>query len=142
MAEDRFILVSTSVLPPVFEGVLLAKQYLANGTASSATMAAKMAGISRSAFYKYRDTVYNYASPKENRLHLSLVLSDKAGVFSEMTAVLSRYGINLITVNQNLPVDGTAAVSMTVSTENLEGSIPELIEILNKTDGVLSVRVL
>ncbi len=142
MAENRFILVSTSVLPPVFEGVLLAKQYLADGSATSATMAAKMAGISRNAFYKYRNAVYSYASPNEHRIELSVVLSDKAGVFSGMTAVLSQYGVNLITVNQNPPIDGAAAVSMLASTEGLCLPVSELLEILKRTDGVISVRVL
>ncbi len=142
MSENRFILVSTSVLPPVFEGVLKAKQYLADGSAASATMAARMAGISRSAFYKYRDTVYAYSGEAENRLNLSVVLNDKAGVLSEMTSVLSRYGVNLITVNQNVPVDGTANVSMTVSTEQLHLTVNELMDILRRTDGVLSVRAL
>ena len=142
MAENQFILVSTSVLPPVFEGVLRAKQYLADGSASSATMAAKMAGISRNAFYKYRNAVFAYSSPNDHRIDLSVVLSDKAGVFSGMTAVLSQYGANLVTVNQNPPVDGAAAVSLSVSTEGLHLAVSELLEILKHTDGVISVRVL
>lgn len=140
MKDTNFVLVSTKVLPPVFEGVLLAKQLLADGRASNATQATKMAGISRSAFYKYRDYVFSYKPEDSNCINLNAVLSDKAGVFSALTTVLYQYGANIIMVSQSLPVDGTAGVSLTVRTDNVKLPINELLEIIKQTDGVISVR--
>ena len=59
MEKDRYLLISPKVLPPVFENVILAKELLASGKAASAAQAAKLAGISRSAFYKYKDLFLN-----------------------------------------------------------------------------------
>ena len=57
MAERRFLLVDAEVLPEVFVKVLQAKELLASGAVSNISAAAKQAGISRSAFYKYKDTL-------------------------------------------------------------------------------------
>lgn len=130
------------MLPPVFEGVLLAKQLLADGRAANATQAVKMAGISRSAFYKYRDFVYEYTAGDANSVNISALLSDKAGVLSALTTVLYKYGVNIITVNQSMPVDGTASASLTVRTDNLKLPLNELLEKLRKTDGIISVKIL
>ena len=50
------LLVDAGVLPEVFGKVLEAKEHLQSGRAATAAEAARMAGISRSAFYKYKDS--------------------------------------------------------------------------------------
>ena len=141
MADNNLVLVNAKVLPPVFEGVLLAKQLLADGRAANATQAVKLAGISRSAFYKYKDHVFSYSPEASSYINLSAMLSDKAGVFSAMTTVLYNHGVNIITVNQGMPVDGTAAVSLTIRTDSLTLPIEELLDKLKNTDGIVSVKI-
>ncbi len=140
MQRNEFVLVSTKVLPDVFEGVLKAKQLLSEGNAANASQAIKMAGISRSAFYKYRDYVFPYSADDGSLVGLNARLSDKAGVFSGLTAVLFEHGANLVTINQGAPIDGTAAVSLTIDTTHLRLSLDELLELLRETDGILSIK--
>ena len=140
MQNSEFVLVNKKALPPVFAGVLLAKQLLAEGKAANATQAIREAGISRSAFYKYRDCVFPGSADNENSINLSVSLSDKAGVFSAMTTVLYENGANLVTVNQGKPVDGIAAVSLTIDARHMRISADNMLELLKKTDGVISVR--
>ena len=140
MQNSEFVLVNKKALPPVFAGVLLAKQLLAEGKAANATQAIREAGISRSAFYKYRDCVFPGSADNENSINLSVSLSDKAGVFSAMTTVLYENGANLITVNQGKPVDGIAAVALTIDARHMRISADNMLELLKKTDGVISVR--
>ena len=142
MPKDDFFLVSPKVLPPVFAGVILAKQLLADGTASNSSQAAKMAGISRSAFYKYRDYVFKDTEVHSDYLSLNAVLTDKAGVFSSLTAALYKMGANIITIHQGIPMDGTAAVSLTISNNSGELTSELLLKKLTKVDGVLSVKAL
>ena len=54
-APGKLLLVDASALPDVFEKVLAAKALLASGEVDSASEAARMAGLSRSAFYKYKN---------------------------------------------------------------------------------------
>lgn len=140
MQNSEFVLVSKKALPPVFAGVLLAKQLLAEGKAANATQAIREAGISRSAFYKYRDCVFPGSAENESSINMSVSLSDKAGVFSAMTTVLYENGANLVTVNQGKPVDGIAVVSLTIDAGHMRISADRMLELLKKTDGVISVR--
>ena len=57
--EKRFLLVDAEVLPEVFLSVLKAKELLASGAAKNISAAVKQAGISRSAFYKYKDSIFD-----------------------------------------------------------------------------------
>jgi len=140
MAEqNKFLLVDLSVLPEVFTKVVEAKRYMAQGKAKSYSDAAKMAGISRSAFYKYKDFVFKYSGSGGNTLSLNAALSDRAGVFSALTAALYDCGANIITVSQGLPENGKANVSLTVSISSEIGA-DGLINRLLETDGVISIK--
>ena len=139
-SPDHLLLVDARALPEVYERVLKAKRLLVSGKVASASEAARLAGISRSAFYKYRDCVFPGSADNENSINLSVSLSDKAGVFSAMTTVLYENGANLITVNQGKPVDGIAAVSLTIDARHMRISADNMLELLKKTDGVISVR--
>ncbi len=142
MSEDRYLLINSRVLPPVFEGVIHAKELLAGGKASSAAAAAKTAGISRSAFYKYKDFVFKYSAGNDGALSLNALLSDRAGVFSALTAALYSCGANILTVTQGLPENGTANVSLTVRTENAALSPAELLDRLLRVEGVISIKII
>ena len=142
MQKSEFFLVSPKVLPPVFSGVILAKQLLADGTATNSSQAIKMAGISRSAFYKYRDYVFKDSEAHSDHLSLNAVLTDKAGVFSAVTTALYKLGANILTIHQGIPMDGTAAVSLTIGNNSGELTAERLIETLKGVDGVLSVKAL
>lgn len=140
MKNNDLIIVDSRVLPSVFGGVIKAKELIATGKAENTSQAIKMAGISRSAFYKYRDFVFKYTDNDTDNISLSAILSDKAGVFSALTAVLYECGANIITLNQGIPVDGAAAVSITIKTDGLNIPLEALISEIQSVDGVISVK--
>ena len=140
MQKDYYMLVDSRVLPPVFKSVIKAKELLSEGQAQSTSEAVKKAGISRSAFYKYKDYVYRYETSDPHVLTLNAVLFDRAGVLSALTGALSSHGANIITVNQSAPKSGKAAVSITARTDNTKIAVSELIEKLKTVDGVVSVE--
>lgn len=142
MANDYYMLINSKVLPQVFKGVIKAKELIASGKATSALVAAKTAGISRSAFYKYKDYVFKYEDSDRNEVTFSAVLSDRAGVLSAMTAAIYGCGANIITVKQDAPVNGTAKVSITVRTDNADISVSDLTEHIKSVDGILSIKAI
>lgn len=140
MRESNYYLVASEALPAVFKGVVTAKELLASGQVTSTARAVKEAGISRSAFYKYKDFVFKY-SPSGTTVSLNALLSDRAGVFSALTAALYGCGANIITVTQGLPEGGVANVSLTVSTA--AGTAAEALrQRLLATDGVISIKII
>ena len=127
MEKENFLIVNSKILPEVFLKVVSAKQLLSEGIAPNTSKAVKMVGISRSAFYKYKDYVFRFEKEGQNILTFTALLSDKAGVFSAMANVFYEVGANIITVNQSTPVDGTAKVVLTANTDNVSISVDELI---------------
>ncbi len=135
-----YYMVDSSALPEVFTKVIKAKQLIDSKAASSASEAIKMAGISRSAYYKYKDMVFNCNDNNTNKLDIQAVLKDKAGVFSSFSNCLFKKGANIITMTQTEPKNGVAAVYITLGIENLHGSIKELMELAEQIDGVISIK--
>ena len=104
--ENRLIVVDASVLPDVISKVLKVKELIANREEKSSASACKRVGISRSAYYKYKDCVFSYEDKLTQRImNLHAVLQDKAGVLSNVLSALYDLDANILTVNQNIPVD-------------------------------------
>ena len=123
----KYYLVAADALPEIFIRVAEAKCMMQTGEADTVGAATKMAGISRSAFYKYKDSVFFYEDQDKSRvITYSLWLSDDPGVLSEVLTALSRFGVNVLTVNQNIPVDRVALV--TISFRMKEDTFDELMQ--------------
>ena len=91
------------ILPEVYRKVLTAKKYLATGKAASVKEAAQLAGISRSAYYKYKDAIFEYGTSASDEVAtVKARLQDSAGVLSSFIGAISRVGGNVLSVNQSL----------------------------------------
>jgi chorismate mutase len=115
---------------------------LESGVTSNISLAAKMAGISRSAIYKYRDVVFPYVSEMSGKVvSLYVAMRDRPGMLSRIISALYQSGANILTINQNIPVDGLAAVSLSVSIDASSGSSDmDLITALKEIGDVVEVR--
>ena len=139
MDKKSYLLIDADILPPVFAGVIRAKELLADGKLSTA-QAVKEAGISRSAFYKYKDKVYPYESNSLTRvLTLTVTLVDEPGILSSLITGLYQIGANIITINQNIPVDGVAPVSVSLRIDRERGD-EDVVSHVRQIAGVVSVR--
>lgn len=108
--RTRLLLVDSGAVPEVFVRVVEAKRYLQSGEADTAAEAARMAGISRSAYYKYKEAVFPYDEERTGHiLTVHLLLRDRPGMLSAVLTAFAEAGANILTVNQNIPAGGTAA---------------------------------
>ncbi len=144
MSMDEIkIIVDADLLPEVFIKVVEAKKLLSQGKAKNSSEAARLAGISRSAYYKYKDGVSVYNEAQERKLvTYYLTLIDVPGVLSDVLATLSKHGANVLTINQNIPVDGAAPVTISFATGGLRTDEHSLRESLRAIDGVINCRSL
>lgn len=139
-SAKNYLLVNSEVLPDTFIKVIEAKRLLQSGEEKSASVACSKAGISRSAFYKYKDHVFDYSESGGRIVTVYAVLQDSAGVLSKMITELYECGANIMTVNQNIPSGGRAAVSVSFRTEHLKMSVGELIKKIALLDGVRNIE--
>ena len=138
MKNTSYLLVEQDVLPEVFTKVLQAKQFLLNGEASSTSEAVRMAGISRSVFYKYKDAVYPYNRKlSSHMITVQAVLLDRPGVLMALVSEFYSKGANILTINQSIPNNGTAPVTISAITENMTIGTDELIEQVRSLYGVI-----
>ena len=140
MKKVKYLLVNSTILPAIYLKVLEAKNYLATGEASSAAQAARMAGISRSAYYKYKDAIFEYnGENSDDTATINAKLKDNAGVLSSLMSEIYRAGANVLSVNQSVPVNSVADVSVTVRITEMNVPIEKLAESIRVLDGVNSV---
>ena len=139
MAERRFLLVDAEVLPDVFLKVLQAKELLASGAVTNISSAARRAGISRSAFYKYKDYVFDAESGRET-LTVIATLLDKTGALQGLLSGISAAGASIVTITQSRPENGTAQVEVTVRTATLQMSVEDMLLKLARQPFVVEVH--
>lgn len=141
MAE-RYYVVREDLLP---EGMLKteqAKELLRRGEAATVHEAAEKVGLSRSAFYKYKDGVYPLEQAARERIAtLSLDLEHRSGVLSKVLGTLAQNEGNVMTISQSIPLQGMANVVVTLDVSTLNGSLSELLEKLKALDGVKRTTV-
>ena len=137
----RYFIVDAAVLPEVFLKVARAKQALQAHEAATVNDAVRMAGISRSAFYKYKDAVRPFNDMMHARIvTLQIMLRDEPGVLSAILNIFAASGANILTIHQTIPTDGVAAVTVTAQTN--AGSPAELAAALQAQSGVVKLEIL
>ena len=141
MEQRKLVIADLSVLPPVYHKVLKVKELLESGVAETVNEAVDMADVSRSAYYKYKDYVFPF-NQMQGILTLLIAVIDIKGVLSDMLAFMSDAGCNILTINQNVPVNGVANITVTVQTEQMKVSTDRLITGLQTIRGVRKVNIL
>ena len=140
---SRLYLVEAELLPEIFLKVMEAKELLQTGECATVGEAAARVGISRSAFYKYKDGITAFQDLRGGRiLTIHVLLRDQTGLLSTVLGVFARCGANILTINQSLPVNGCAAVTISAETGGMTESVEMLMEDLQRSVGVLKAEVL
>lgn len=139
--KRQLVLVDTAVLPPVIMQTLQAKRLLQAGMVKTVSEATRRVGISRTAFYKYRNAVLPYDEDTVGRtITVHLVLSHTPGVISHVLDAFARAGANILTVNQNIPSGGIANASISARIDQLIMPIPGFLKLLEQVEGVKRVN--
>ena len=140
----KYDIVEASALPEVFLKVARAKWLLETGEAETIHDATRIAGISRSAFYKYRDAIAPFQNLMAGRiLTFHFLLRDAPGHLSSILSIFARFSANILTIHQTIPTNGYAAVTISVKSDTPEEhSADDLLRVLRQTEGVLKAEVL
>ena len=139
----KYLIVEASAMPEIYRKVAQAKNLLETGEETTVNAAARAVGISRSAFYKYKDAVRPFHDMLHGRIvTMQLLLRDEPGALSGVLNVLAGTGINVLTINQNLPVHGCAVVTVTAETSQLSFTMEEILRAAGEAQGVLKCEIL
>ena len=137
--EKRFLLVEASVLPDVFLKVLRAKELLASGEAKNISAAARRADLSRRAFYKYKDCIFDAENSREV-LTVMATLLDQTGALQSLLAGISAAGASIVTINQSTPENGAAQVAVSIRTGTMQMTVDEMLAQLARQSTVVEIH--
>ena len=139
----KYFIVEADAMPEIFRKVAEAKRLLETGEERTVNRAVQAVNISRSAFYKYKDAVRPFHDMLHGRIvTFQVLLRDEPGILSGVLNVLSGTGLNILTINQNIPVNGCAVVTMTAETSALGGSLEDVVDRAAQSPGVLKCEIL
>ncbi len=141
--SPQFYIVEASALPEVFLKVAEAKRLISTGEAATVNEATQITGISRSAYYKYRDAIQPFQSLNTGRVvTFQFMIHDEPGVLSGILVTLADLNTNIQTINSIVPTNGCALVTITAETSSMEVTLEELLEKLQMDKSVIKAEVL
>ena len=141
--EVKYYIVAANALPEVFIKVAEAKRMMQTGEADTVGDATRKAGISRSAFYKYKDSVQPFNDMKaEHIITFYGMLKDNTGVLSHVLGIFASSGANILTINQSIPTNGCAAVTISAETSGMEQTLESLMAAASAVEGVIRFEIM
>ncbi len=142
-ATNGFYLVQENILPEAIKKTIKVKEILKRGEARTINEAVEKMNLSRSAYYKYKDYVFPFYEASRNKIiTLKFLLEDKKGILSKVLNVISEFSGNILTIVQDIPLQGVASATISIETRNLSAGLEELLEKIRSLDGVKRLEIL
>ncbi len=139
----KYYIVAAEALPEVFIKVAEAKRLLQSGEVDTVGAATAKVDLSRSAFYKYRDAIQPFNNMKAGHIiTFYTMLKDSPGILSNVLSIFAGSGANILTINQSIPTNCCAAVTVAAETSEMNQSLEELMTRVSGADGVVRLEIL
>ncbi|MBD7983047.1 ACT domain-containing protein [Sporosarcina sp. Sa2YVA2] len=143
LGEGQYYLVREDVLTESMQKMLEAKRMLASGEEKTIQEATKRVGLSRSAYYKYKDTVFPFESiARERVLTIFIQLEDRKGSLATLLRLISEAKCNVLTIHQTIPVQGRANITLSLDVTEMLISMEEFMQKLKSPNFIDSVHLI
>ncbi len=140
---SSYFVVKKKAVPEVLLKVVEAKRLLDTGRVMSVHEATEQVGISRSSFYKYKDDIFQFHDNAQGTtITLTFQMDDEPGLLSDVLKIIADFRANILTIHQSIPINGVASLSISVQVLPTTGDVSEMLEALEKHQGVHYVKVL
>lgn len=116
--DSGYYLVKEDILPSAIKKTIKVKEMLRRHDNMTINDAVSKMGLSRSAYYKYKDFVLPFYEASINKIvSVSFVLDNKQGVLSNVLNMISEDKGNVLTINQGIPLQGVAVATISIETK-------------------------
>lgn len=141
--NTKYLIIDTRILPSVFTKVVKVKELLRTGKVKDISEGVKEVGISRSTYYKYKDSVFTLSEGiTGHKVTIGLVLAHEAGTLSKILDKIALRRGNILTINQDIPINNAASVTITFDASKLEIEINELVNEIKLVNNVIKVDLI
>lgn len=141
MKSNEYYIVHKSILPTYFDQVINTREQI-NDKKISVSDACKANGISRSTYYKYKDYIFRTNKTTGNKALFVIKTLDEKGILSAILQVVSLKHGNIISINQDSPIAGSAHINISIDVSELESSIEDLKVDIEALDGIKTVDIM
>lgn len=139
--KNDYLIVHKSILPENYENVIEARNLIQN-TDISVSDACRKVGISRCTFYKYKDHIFMPKNDFGKNAVIAMRLDNEKGILSNIINTISSSGCNILTICQNMPINNTAFVTISLDVVELELSINKFLSAIGDLNGVKNVELI
>ena len=142
-SNHKFYLVREDILPEAIKKTIKVKEILKHHQTRTINEAVRMMDLSRSAYYKYKDYVFPFYDVTQGKIvTLSVMIFDRPGELSQVLNTVAANNGSILTINQGIPLQGMADVSLSIETKDMTVPVDELIKTLEKLSGVSKVDII
>ena len=140
--NKEFYIVDKRILPKSIQNVIKVNDLILK-TKMSKYSAITQVGISRSTYYKYKDFIKPFYEGGEDKVYsLHLSLKDRVGILSDVLDVIAKEKISILTVVQNMAVDGIAKSTILIKlTQSMLKKVDKIISKIGKVEGIADIRI-
>ena len=139
--KNDYLIVHKSILSGNFDAIIEARNLIQN-TNISVSDACKKVGISRCTFYKYKDSVFVPKNDFGKNAVIAMKLANEKGILSNIINYISSCHCNIITINQEMPINNIAFVTVSLDVIDLELEINDFLKAIKELNGVKSAELI
>jgi len=140
---SEYYVLKKRAVPEVLLNVVEAKRLLETHRVATIQEAVELVGISRSSFYKYKDDISEFHDNSQGTtITINAQVDDEPGILSYLLKIIAEHGANILTIHQSIPINGTAALSISIQILETTMDVSEMLELMEETKGVHSVKII
>ncbi len=140
---EKYYIVKATALPEIFPKVCEVTRLMESGKIKTVGEAVKAVGISRSAYYKYKDVVRPFNEMAGGKIiTFHIMLEDMTGVLSGVLRVFAEAGANILTINQSIPINGRASLTISSETAGMTVVLEDFVKQIEKLKGICSIELI
>ena len=141
--KDKFYLVNEVILPEAIKKTIKVKSILQLGEVKTINEAVEKMDLSRSAYYKYKDYVFPFYELSQGKIvSINALISNESGMLSNILRIIADYNGSVLTINQNLPLQGVAHVNISFETKELTLPVEDVLHEVRQLEGVIKVELI
>ena len=143
MAEgNSYFVIKKKAVPEVLLKVVETKSLLETGKVSTVAEAVERTGISRSSFYKYKDDIFVFHDNSEGKtLTFTCEMEDEPGILSVLLGLIAKYGANVLTIHQSIPINNMATLSISLQILPSTKDVAKMVSDMESIVGVHSIMI-
>lgn len=143
LKKDKFYLVQEDILPEAIKKTIKVKEILKLGEAKTINEVVERMDLSRSAYYKYKDYVFPFYEIAQGKIvSITVSMSNDPGMLSSILRAIADSNGSILTINQDIPLQGIANVTIAFETKDLSTSLEECLDNIRSIRGILKVEIL